>query len=115
MKKENWYFRLFDKAEKKYCEKHGREKFLRIASKDFGRLLFVVILTPPIAVALALFWGLNYINSSDTFFFALGIFFISTSGIMLLLMIPLVIILPFHRRRSKRCKEELQKMKHKND
>lgn len=111
--KRNWYSRRSDRQDKKYCEKHGREKFLKLAAKDFLRILFIAICIP-IQATLNLLFGLCYINSSDTFFFAFGIFILSSSGFFFLIEIQLIAILPFHKRRSNRCKEELLKIEHAN-
>lgn len=106
-----YWERQYAKYEKKYCEKHGRLKFLKTAKKQYKFYIAVAILDGLLAVIYtaigisALLIDANYIQ------FPNYIWYFSISFLWLLQAIMWSVRLPFYKRKSIESKKELESMK----
>jgi len=97
----------FNKREQKYCAKHGRLKFLKSVKNSYPLLLTATILYGVCAFCnLIMALGL-YFNDAEFFNFPNYIWYFSLSGLFLLTTVIWAINLPFYKRKSKECKDEL--------
>ena len=107
--KKNKYVEWRDSRDKKYREKHGDTKFLYRVSKDFFfALVFIIImfLIAPLLLFIGIWWVWS--PTANLIFFIAGIMLFSLSCFMFLGGVLMLFLLPFHKRRSKEAKIELQ-------
>jgi uncharacterized BrkB/YihY/UPF0761 family membrane protein len=97
----------FQKWEDKYCQKHGREKFLKATISHFTWFLVLTIICGIASVWSLILGILQLVNSN----FTMGVLSTITAVLMLAFVIVISTCLPLYKRKSKKCKEELKRFK----
>jgi len=108
LKNNNRYTQWHEKMDLKRRRKQGDLKFLQRTSKDYFYFLVAVVLTP-LPTLLAIINGVTWIWRPWHFIdFVVGIMLVVCGGLILIGWIFMLLLLPFHKKRSQQAIEELQ-------
>ena len=108
-KEENmkFYERQYEIREKRYCEKYGRLKFLKSIKNCYKLYMALAILNFLLTILYTIF-GFAKLKTDTNFFEFHGYILFSLAFLCLLQAIIWTTMLPFYKRKSAECKQELE-------
>ena len=102
-----YFKKQHEKLEKKYCEKHGRARYLEFCIRLY-KILLILLLLSIIFFTYSLTVSISIMINHDDFSI-FGLMYYIGTGLSLILIVLLIIRLPFYRKLSIACKKEQNK------